>query len=312
VNPRAGAKKSHARVRRVRMKMESKAVNHLFREKWQRQAAAGSVWQWHRSVSGLGRKRRVMVAAMPVDSRLDVQTNVEGAVRTAEVKSKVMKNAVPISPSAGPSHFCFPWPVKCAPEAFTTSPGCFLLFRSGGLVVRGLWSRSPVFRFLLSAVPLNQFPGRARKRGAKSCQKVPRNSTLCYLPSARFQLSAFCCSHQPPKISIWVYRSVRRCILVYCIGPKPAKNATPQSSNGQVFGAARTFPIRPDFASVGGTSASCGFATWRLCVEPVSRLAPKPVPKRDIGSGRALLPETTGTRWPIRQLLPPPPGESFS
>jgi len=157
--------------------MESKAVNHLFREKWQRQAAAGSVWQWHRSVSGLGRKRRVMVAAMPVNSRLDVQTNEEGAVRTAEVKSKVMKDAVPISPSAGPSHFCFPWPVKCAPEAFTTSPGCFLLFRTGGLVVRGLWSRSPVFRFLL--FPSTSFPG-ARENmvpnRAKKCQKVPKSA----------------------------------------------------------------------------------------------------------------------------------------
>ena len=105
--PASRVRKSCARVRRVRMNMESKAVNHLFREKWQRQAAPGSVWQWHRSVSGLGRKRRVMVAAMPVNSRLDVQANEEYAVRTAEVKSNVMKDAVPISPSAGPSHFCF-------------------------------------------------------------------------------------------------------------------------------------------------------------------------------------------------------------
>ena len=49
----------------------------------QRQAAAGSVWQWHPSVSGLGRKRGVMVAAMPVNPRLDGQTNDECAVRTA-------------------------------------------------------------------------------------------------------------------------------------------------------------------------------------------------------------------------------------
>jgi hypothetical protein len=41
-----------------------------------------------------------MVAAMPVNSLLDVQTNDEGAVRTTEVKSKVMKDAVPISTSA--------------------------------------------------------------------------------------------------------------------------------------------------------------------------------------------------------------------
>ena len=74
---------TRAKVRRVRRNADAKVVNHFFREKWQRQAAAGSVWQWHPSVSGLGRKRGVMVAAMPVNPRSDVQTNDECAVRTA-------------------------------------------------------------------------------------------------------------------------------------------------------------------------------------------------------------------------------------
>ena len=83
VHPRAGVKRTRASVRRVRRNADAKVVNHFFREKWQRQAAAGSVWQWHPSVSGLGRKRGVMVAAMPVNPRLDGQTNDECAVRTA-------------------------------------------------------------------------------------------------------------------------------------------------------------------------------------------------------------------------------------
>jgi hypothetical protein len=184
--------------------MESKAVNHLFREKWQRQAAPGSGRQRVAAASvgeRFGAEKKGYGCRDASELALDVQTNVEGAVRTAEVKSNVMKDAVPISPSAGPSHFCFPWPVKCAPEAFTTSPGCFLLFRTGGLVVRGLWSRSPVFRFLL--FPSTSFPG-ARENvvpnRAKSCQKVPKSAMQLHPLPVAPPISAFCFTHIKIKI----------------------------------------------------------------------------------------------------------------
>jgi len=68
------------------MRAESTVVINFFREKWQRQAACGSVWQWHQSVSGLGRKRGVIVAVMPVNSTpLECDANLTAGLGARDV-----------------------------------------------------------------------------------------------------------------------------------------------------------------------------------------------------------------------------------